>query len=128
MNIPPPDANFAAALAWLVGTAAAATALGVIIRYVRRAVHWAIMVAQRIDTILVLSDHSTAILNRELTVNGGSSMRDKVDQQCAAIRALQADRRRDTAAGDTIHTTLLMELAELRTKIDDMWYRMTGLR
>ena len=128
MNIPPPDANFAAALAWLVGTAAALTALAVIGRVVRRmwrrarkGWRWAMTILRNIEALHV-------IVEREMTPNGGSSMKDKLDEQCAAGRRRDALLQHHIESDDAVQGVTLTELARVREKLDDVWYRVTGMR
>lgn len=114
MNIPPPDANFAAALAWLVGTAGGLSAFAVIVRFVLRA-------GRVIDALHV-------IIEREMTPNGGSSMKDKLDEQCAAGRRRDALLQHHIENNDAVQAEILMEQARQREKLDDVWYRIAGLR
>ena len=125
MSIPPPDANFAAALAWLVGTAAALTALAVIgrfvVRSVRRMWRWTVTAGRYVEMM-----HT--IVERELTPNGGSSMKDKIDEQCAARRRRDAQFQQYVENNDAVQAEILMEQARQREKLDDVWYRVAGLR
>ena len=124
MNIPPPDANFAAALAWLVGTAAALTALAVIgrflVRSVRRMWRWTVTAGRYVEMM-----HT--IVERELTPNGGTSMRDKLNDQCDAMRELLALLQHHIETDDAIQHVLLTDLGALREKSDDTWRRVAGL-
>ena len=128
MNIPPPAADFAAALAWLVGTAAALTALAVIGRVVRRmwrrarkGWRWSMITLRNIEALHV-------IIEREMTANGGSSMKDKIDEQCAAGHRRDAQFQQYAENNDAVQAEILMEQARQREKLDDVWYRIAGLR
>ena len=116
--IPPPDANFAAALAWLVGTAAALTAMW---RRARKGWRWAMTILRNIEALHV-------IVEREMTPNGGSSMKDKLDEQCAAGRRRDALLQHHIESDDAVQGVTLTELARIREKLDDVWYRVTGMR
>ena len=48
-------------------------------------------VADRIDEMLDLVQRVDALAARELTANGGRSMKDKLDEQCANIGALRGE-------------------------------------
>ena len=114
MNIPPPDANFAAALAWLVGAAGGLSAVAVIVR-------WALRAGRAIDALHV-------IIEREMTPNGGGSMKDKLDEQCASGRRRDALLQHHIESDDAVQGVMLTELARIREKLDDVWYRVTGMR
>ena len=121
MIIPPPDANLVAALAWLAGTAGGLSALAVIVRWVLRA-------GRVLEALAV-------IVEREMTANGGSSMKDKLDEQCAAGRKrdalLQFQIESDAAAQEATFAELAAtraEMAAMRDQVGDIWYRVTGLR
>ena len=134
MTIPPPDASLIALLAWLAGTAGALTALATIRLYVRRLFRWSRATSRRIERLVELSNGNAQLLNRELTANGGGSMKDKLDEQCTVTRALLASFREHIDNDDAIQGVLLSEQAAIReeqrallSKVDDMWRRILGL-
>lgn len=77
--------------AWIVGTAGLLAAL---VYLWSRAVHvWRFgrRVADRIDELHELVLRVDKLAERELTANGGSSMKDKLDEQCGNIVALRGE-------------------------------------
>ena len=114
MTIPPPEANAVALLAWLMGAAGGLGALAVIGRYVRRVALWARRTAIAIDTL-----HT--IVERELTTNGGTSMKDRLDEQCVTMR-------RHLEQDDAVQAATLARVEAMEQKLNDVWYRITGLR
>ena len=136
--MPPPDANFAAALAWLVGTAAALTALAVIGRFVGHFVRRMVRSVRRMWRWTVTAGHYVemmhTIIERELTPNAGGSMRDKLDEQCKTIREQRDLLAQHIAATTAVQGVLLendaamrQEVASIRVAVDDTWRRVVGL-
>ena len=139
--IQPPNDSLVALLAWLAGTAGALTTLAAIGHYVRQLCWWGRATSRRIERLVELSDGNSQLLNRELTPNGGGSMKDKLDEQCTVTRALLASSREHIDNDDAIQGVLLSEQAAIReeqaaireeqrallSKVDDMWRRILGL-
>ena len=102
--------------AWIVGTAGLLAAL---VYLWSRAVHvWRFgrRVADRIDELHELAQRTEALAQRELTANGGSSMKDKLDEQCASIRALHTVLAGHMEDDVLIMGHILKEIEEIRMR------------
>ena len=77
--------------AWIVGTAGLLAALVYLWSRAVHVWHFGRRVADRIDEVLELATTTKLLAQRELTSNGGASMKDKLDEQCANIRSLRGE-------------------------------------
>ena len=110
MTIPPPDASTVAGLAWLSGTAVGMAAVAAIWHYTRRAIRGVLRTAQYVDVL-----HTLGV--QELSSNGGTSMKDKLDRQGTAIQRLTPVTpllQQQIAHDDVVHAELLASQAAQR--------------
>ena len=92
--------------AWLTGAAAAIAALGYLGRKARQLWRIGMRTVEHIEALHALAE-------RETRPNGGDSLRDKLDEQCTAIRGLRDDLAQHTEDDRIVQTHIIESLDRL---------------